>query len=266
MQKQEHVRYLQDTHKVSYAWACRIMKVSRTSKYYQKKMPVKDAHLKKVIEEVIGCSRKGREKVIRLVQKKHPHIGSSKIRRVYEKEGFSLFKRLKRRVKHQPENPITIPLAANEEWGIDFMSDALENGRKFRTLNVIDHFNRSCKGISVAFNLPALKVTELIDRMIEAHGKPKRIRTDNGPEFRSKRFQLWLKERNIHWSPIQNGKPQQNAIVERFNRTFREDVLDAYLFNSIDNTQQIANEWIIDYNQHRPHQALNYQTPLHYAA
>ena len=91
------------------------MQVSRTGKYYEKKMPCKDAQLKSVIEGVIGCSRKGREKVIRLVQRKHPHISSSKIRRVYEKEGFSLYKRLKRRVKHQPDNPITIPVVANEE-------------------------------------------------------------------------------------------------------------------------------------------------------
>ena len=266
MQKQEHVKYLRDNHKVSHAWACRIMQVSRTSIYYKKKMPIKDAQLKTIIESVIGSSRKGREKVIRMVQKKHPHISSSKIRRVYEKEGFSLYKRLKRRVKQQVANPITVPLNPNEEWAIDFMSDALENGKRFRTLNIVDHFDRSCKGIFSSYSLPAAKVVELLEHVIEKHGKPNRIRTDNGPEFRSKKFQLWLINNEIEWSPIQNGKPQQNAIVERFNRTFREDVLDAHLFISISMAQHITDGWIKEYNEERPHQALGYKTPIEYAA
>ena len=266
MQKQEHVAYIKDNHRVSHAWACRIMQVSRKSQYDDRKMPEKDARLKSIIETVIGSSRMGRQKVIRRVQRKHPKISSSKIRRVYEREGFSLYKRLKRRVKQQIANPISIPLSANQEWAIDFMSDTLENGRKFRTLNVIDHFDRSCKGIFASHSLPANKVVALLERVIEAHGKPKCIRTDNGPEFRSKKFQLWMKNKGIDWSPIQNGKPQQNAIVERFNRTFREDILDANLFLSIDNAQHLTDNWIKEYNEERPHQALGYKTPLEYAA
>lgn len=266
MQKQNYVEYLKDNHLVSHARACKIMQVSRSSKYYDKKMPEKDAKLKTIIASVIGSSRKGREKVIRLVQKKHPNIGSSKIRRVYEKEGFSLYRRLKRRLKQQIANPITIPLKANEEWAMDFMSDVLENGKKFRTFNVVDHFDRSCKGIFVAYSLPASRVVEFMEQIIEKYGKPKRIRTDNGPEFRSKRFQLWMKNNDIEWSPIQNGKPQQNAIVERFNKTFREDILDANLFISIEHAQRIANHWVNEYNEDRPHQALGYKTPMEYAA
>lgn len=266
MQKQEHVEYLKVTYEVSHAWACRISQVSRTTFYYEKKMPAKDAQLKEIIEQVIGFSRKGREKVIRLVQKKYPHISGSKIRRVYERAGFSLYKRLRRRVKHQPANPLTIPLVANEEWAIDFMSDSLESGRSFRTLNVVDHYNRACKGIVAAFNLPAYQVTTQLERIIEIHGKPKRIRTDNGPEFRSKRFQTWLKSQSIEWSPIQNGKPAQNAIVERFNKTFREDILDSYLFPSLQEVQRLTDQWVEEYNNERPHQALNYKSPLEYAA
>lgn len=266
MQKQEHVVYLKDTYKVSHAWACSVLSVSRTTKYYQKKMPAKDAQIKTMIEQVIGCSRKGRNKVICLVKKKYPHISGSKIRRVYELEGFSLYKRLKRRVKDQPANPIVVPLVANEEWAMDFMSDTLENGRAFRTLNVIDHFNRACKGITIAHSLPSGRVIEQLEQIMDFHGKPRRIRTDNGPEFRSKKFQSWMREQAIEWSPIQKGKPQQNGIVERFNRTFREDVLDACLFTSLEQAQQMTDEWVAEYNGHRPHQALGYQTPTDYAA
>lgn len=229
-------------------------------------MPAKDAVVKKAIQEVVGTSRKGRVKVIRLVQKKHPEMGTFKIRRVYEREGFALSKRLRRRMKDHPKNPLPLCLSANEEWAMDFMSDALVNGKKIRTLNVVDHYNRFCLGIKAGQSLPARAVTRCLDELIESYGAPQRIRTDNGPEFRSKHFQKWLKNRKIAWSPIQKGKPQQNAIVERFNRTFREDVLDANLFISIEHAEQIIQQWKVDYNNIRPHQSLNFQTPASYAA
>lgn len=260
------MEYLAEHHQMSHAQACKVVGCSRTKTYYQKRMPAKDAVVKKAIEEVIGSSRKGRTKVIKLVQKKYPELGDSKIRRVYENEGFSLSKKLRRRIKDNPANPISIPLKANQEWAMDFMSDALDNGRRIRTLNIIDHFNRQCKGIEADFNLPARRVIEILERTIERHGKPLRIRTDNGPEFRSKRFQLWMKNNHIEWSRIQKGKPQQNAIIERFNKTYREDVLDANLFYSIEQANEVTAKWVDDYNQERPHQSLNYQTPMAYAA
>jgi putative transposase len=229
-------------------------------------MPAKDARLKGIIAQVIGSSRMGRQKVIRRIQRSFPELSASKIRRVYQQEGFSLYKRPRRRVKHQVCNPIELPLHKNQEWAMDFMSDSLNDGRKFRTFNVVDHYNRECLGIYVGHSIPAWRVIAQLEVIISQYGKPTKIRTDNGPEFRSKRFQLWLKGQSIQWSPIQNGKPQQNAIVERFNRTYREDVLDAYLFESIQKAQQITNTWVAEYNQERPHQALNYKTPIEYAA
>ena len=146
------------------------------------------------------------------------------------------------------------------------MSDTLADKRQFRTLNVIDHYNRACLGIKTSYSLPARLVIDFLDILIEKHGKPKSIRTDNGPEFRSKRFQLWLQKNEIQWNKIQKGRPEQNAIIERFNRTFREDVLDANLFYGIKHTQEIADQWMYEYNHERPHQSLNYQTPLSYVA
>jgi putative transposase len=229
-------------------------------------MPLKDEPIKEAIGNVIGYSRKGRMKVIKLVQKQNPEIGSSRIRRVYEREGFALVKKLKRRIKDNPKNPIEIPFQKNEEWAMDFMSDSLANGSRIRTLNVIDHYNRECKGIDVSRNFPARKVILFLTILIEKYGKPKRIRTDNGPEFRSKLFQCWLKSNRIKWSPIQKGKPQQNAIIERFNRTYREDILNANVFFSIEHAIELTLKWIEEYNTERPHEALNYQTPHTYAA
>jgi putative transposase len=229
-------------------------------------MPAKDIVVKEAIQSVMGSTRKGRNKIIRLVRKLHPQLGACKIRRVYVKEGFSLTRKMRRRIKNNPTNPIIIPLQRNEEWAIDFMCDVLENGRRFRTLNVIDHFNRECLSIIIDFSFPARKVTALLDRLIERYGRPRRIRTDNGPEFTSKWFQLWLKQRGIVWSAIPKASPQQNAIVERFNRTYREDVLDANLFSSPHHARELTEKWVWEYNHEREHESLNYQTPIAYAA
>jgi putative transposase len=216
--------------KLSHAKTCKLFNCSRTKKYYKKLMPDKDIVVKEAIESVIGTSRLGRRKVIKKVQKKYPHMGASKIRRVYEKEGFSLYKRMKKKRIDNPANPIEVPLAPNVEWAMDFMSDSLASGKKFRTLNIVDQYNRKCLEIGINFSLPSRKVIEILERTIDEYGKPLGIRTDNGPEFTSCLFQNWLDKNEIEWVKIQKGKPQQNAIVERFNRTYREDILDANLF------------------------------------
>lgn len=229
-------------------------------------MPEKDIIIKEAINEVIGTGRIGRRKVIVKVQKKYPLIGASKIRRVYEKEGFSLYKRMKKKRFDNPANPIEVPLRPNIEWAMDFMSDSLANGRKFRTLNIIDQYNRKCLEIAISISMPSTKVIEILKRTIKEHGKPLGIRTDNGPEFISLLFQDWLDDNDIEWIKIQKGKPQQNAIVERFNRTYREDVLDANLFFSLQHVEEVTRLWKEAYNTERPHEALKYCTPDEYAA
>lgn len=242
------------------------MNCSRTKIYYKRILPEKDAIATAAIKEVIGTSRKGRRKVITLVQRKHPELSKHKIRRVYEKEGFALKKRMKSRKRNNPSNPAFIPMKRNEEWAIDFMHDSLENGRGIRSLNIIDPFNRECKGIYIEHNLPAYKVIEKLELAIEKYGKPGYIRTDNGPEFISKKFQLWLINKGIGWSSIRKGSPQENCFIERFNKTMREDFLDANLFTTIESANEMGEVFRTDYNEVRPHEALNNLTPMEYAA
>ena len=229
-------------------------------------MPLKDQPIEDAIRAVIGNTRKGRKKVIVLIKRKSPEIGSSKIRRIYQSKGFALMKRLKRRMRNNPKNPATVPFEANIEWGIDFMHDSLENGRRFRSLNIIDPYNRQCKGIYIRHNLPAVRVIELLEQSIERYGKPQYIRSDNGPEFISKRFQKWMHDNGIGWSKIEKGKPQQNCHVERFNKTVREDLFDANLFFSIEQANELATDFQKEYNYDRPHESLNNLTPIEYAA
>lgn len=265
-QQRECIDYVIKKHGVGAARACKLFNYNRSNLYYQKKMPVKDLRVKELIENHLGMGNCGRVKIIASVRKSHPEVSASKIRRVYEQYGFSLYKRLKKRRLKNPPNPIKVPFTANQEWAIDFMSDALIDGRRFRTLNIIDQFNRKCLGIYVRNSIPARQVINQLKLIIETNGKPKSIRTDNGPEFTSKAFQTWLVNEKIKWSAIEKGKPQQNGIVERFNRTYREDILDASLFFSLEQAQKLTNEWINYYNKKRPHQALKNKTPEEYAA
>ncbi len=157
---------------LSNAKACKLLNCSRTSKYYEKRMPAKDLVIEQLISNVVGVSRIGRQKVIVKVQRKHPEIGASRIRRVYENRGFSLFKRMKNKRLNNPANPISVPLAANEEWAMDFMSDSLSSGRKLRTLNVVDQYNRKCLSIEAYYSISTYRVIEILEKAIEKHLKP----------------------------------------------------------------------------------------------
>lgn len=229
-------------------------------------MPLKDESVSTAIKSVIGTRRRGRKKVIALIQRTHPYYSSSRIRRVYEQQGFALYSKPAKKRQQTKANPAYIPLQENAEWGIDFMHDVLESGRQIRSLNIIDPFNRLCKGMFINYSMPATRVIELLEIAIECHGKPGSIRTDNGPEFISKRFQLWLKKKEIKWMNIRKGKPQENCFIERFNRTAREDLFDANIFLSLEDANEKAAEFKDEYNMIRPHESLNNKTPLEYAA
>ena len=145
------------------------------------------------------------------------------------------------------------------------MSDSLSNGRTFRTLNVIDDYNREALWIEVDTSLPAERVVRVLEQLLSWRRRPARIRMDNGPELISKRLESWASEQHIDLLHIQPGKPAQNAYIERFNRTFREDVLDAYLFDDLEEVRNITERWLEVYNTIRPHEALKGISPRQFA-
>jgi putative transposase len=157
-----------------------------------------------------------------------------------------------------------VPNKQGGYWSMDFMSDSSRNQRRFRTFNVIDDLNREALGIDIAVSLPAERITRYLDKLAKYHGYPLTIRVDNGPEFNGKTFIDWAKSHGISIDYIQPDSPYQNGYIERFNRTYRTEVLDLYLFNNLAQARRITEEWLTIYNTETPHEALNNMTPLEY--
>ena len=147
---------------------------------------------------------------------------------------------------------------------MDFMFDALCHNRNFKTLNIIDDYNRECIWIEAALSIGSRHMVNLLNWVIKERGIPKAIRVDNGVEFRSINFTNWCHKHRIEIRYIQPGKPNQNAFIERFNRSYRTEVLDVRRFESLIEVREITNEWIQHYNVQRPHESLGNQSPINY--
>lgn len=167
----------------------------------------------------------------------------------------------KKRIKRETPEELTVPDMPNEVWSMDFMHDQLGDGRSFRLFNVIDDYNREGLEIEADFSLPTQRVIRSLQRIIEWRGKPKVIRCDNGPEYISHALQKWAENEKIKLEYIQPGNPQQNAYIERYNRTVRYDWLNQYIFKSIEEVREHATKWLWVYNNQRPNMAIGGITP-----
>ena len=187
-----------------------------------------------------------------------------RVRRVYIKLGMARRRKMKRRIPNPEKRSLLQPVRHNLTWSLDFMEDRLENGRKFRVFNIIDDYNREALAIEVDFSFPAYKVVKLVERVIEWRGKPEEIRTDNGTEFIAKDFEVFCENSGIAHVRIQKGKPNQNGFVERFNRTYREDVLDMNIFENKNQVREKTEEFLEDYNNEHPHDSLGNMSPIEF--
>jgi putative transposase len=185
-----------------------------------------------------------------------------RVYRIYRELELNLRIKPRKRLQRDKPDALAVPAAPNVSWSMDFMADRLEDGRAFRLLNVLDDFNREGLGIEVDFSLPAERVVRSLNRIIEWRGKPASIRVDNGPEYISGKLLAWAESLQINICHIQPGKPQQNAYVERYNRTVRHEWLDQNIIGSIEEAQSYATKWLWTYNNERPNMGIGGMTPI----
>lgn len=252
---------IQSDYKLSERRVCRIIPISRSVVRYQPK-PRDDRAIILELKTVSEAHpRWGFGKVYHYLRNQGHGWNHKRVYRVYCAMKLNLrIKRRKRLPKRFPAE-LAEPKTPNQCWSMDFMSDALLSGQRIRTLNIIDDFNRQALAIEVDTSLPAQRVVRVLDQIVDWYGYPTRIRIDNGPEFISKHLMSWAQDHGVLLDFIQPGQPAQNAYIERFNRTYREEVLDCFLFESLKQVQEITQRWISSYNQERPHDALNGMTP-----
>ena len=184
-----------------------------------------------------------------------------RVHRVYTMMKLKHRRRHKKRLPARIKEPLTLPIYPNAVWSMDFMADSLVNGRRFRVLNIMDDFNREILSLTIDTSIRSKRVVRVLDRLLEWRGKPKVIRVDNGPEFVAHAMSHWCTNKDVYLQFIQPGKPTQNALIERLNRTYREEVLDQYLFETLDQVRLLSQEWMWIYNNERPHESLERKSP-----
>ncbi len=246
---------------------CRLYGVNRSTVRHVTKMPDDKEEIKEILMR-LGDSHKrwGFGLMFRWLRREGYPWNHKRVYKIYCELALNL--RIKPKKRLPARNPIALhqPVEPNSFWSMDFMSDALASGRKFRTLNVLDDFNRESLAIEIDYSLPAERVVRVLDQIGSTRGYPTFIRVDNGPELISQKLHEWAEKKGVTINHIQPGKPAQNGFIERFNRTYREDVLDQYWFNNLQEAREITEEWIRMYNGQRPHSSLGDMTPWEYMA
>lgn len=246
---------------MSERWACKAVEISRAAFRYEPKNRGDGP----IIDALAGLAAKhsdlGFGKFFRLLRLEGHGWNHKRVHRVYCAMKLNKRRKYKRRLPPRTPDPLIVPEEANQSWSADFMSDALYDGRRFRTFNVIDDHRREALAIEMDLNIGGRRVVRVLDRIAESRGLPQRIRFDNGPEFTSIAVAEWAEKNQVELEFIKPGRPMQNGFVERFNRTYRAAVLDKYIFESLDEVRRLTAEWLEFYNDHRPHDSLGGKPP-----
>ena len=256
--------YLRNKYESNIEGICWIMGVSRSSYYYKSKLD--DREVISALEGLLKSHpNRGFDNYFDRLKREGYPWSRNKVLRVYREQGLVRRPKKRRRLPEGLRKPLSQAIRLNEVWSMDFMTDCLSDGRLLRVLNVIDDYNRESLIGKGSISFPSARVIRELEIAIEEKGKPKYIRTDNGPEFISKEYKKWCHENDIIPIYSEPGRPMQNGYVERHNRTFREDILDAYLFTTVQQFNIIAEKWMDDFNKYHPHKALNKMSPIEFA-
>lgn len=257
---------MRSEHGLSIRQACAAIGLQRSVYHYRPDQRRDDPVIEVLAELAERYPRYGFRKLFVKVRGRGHRWNHKRVHRVYCSMKLNLRRKGRKRLPSRSPEPLAVPAQANQCWSMDFMHDALHCGRKFRTFNVVDDFNREALAIEIDLNLPAARVTRTLDRVIAWRGKPMKVRVDKGPEFVSLALADWAEEHQVELEFIQPGKPTQNSYIERFNRTYREEVLDFYLFRNLTEVREITDQWLTEYNDERPHESLGDLSPWAFLA
>lgn len=257
---------MQEAHNLSQRRGCVLLGLHRSVAQYTKKRQDPPELIKRLKELAVERPRFGYRRLHILLVREGWRINRKKVLRIYRTLGLQVRRKKRRQVARPSRKPMIPPQLINEAWSMDFMSDALVDGRSFRVFNVVDDLSREAVAMEVDFSLPARRVIRALEQAIEEHGKPHRIMMDNGPEFTSNELDAWAYQQGIELHFITPGRPSENAMVESFNARVREECLNEHCFFSIREARDIIENWHTDFNTVRPHSSLNDLTPQEFAA
>jgi putative transposase len=246
--------------------ACSLAGQSRSVQQYQSTaMPV-EGLLERLVELAGERPRFGYRRLTILLRREGFLVNHKRVWRLYQDLGLAVRRRRRKRASQAPREARPLAESVNDCWSMDFLSDSMTDGRALRVFAVVDDHSKLCTTLECDISLPAQRVLRILDRAIETYGAPKRIRTDNGPEFTSRAFDRWCYERGIEHHPIRPGKPVENAYAESFNGRVRDELLNQHCFTSVRHAQDLLEDWQADYNTVRPHTALGGLAPATFLA
>lgn len=265
-QRRECVAFLQVGFRVSERRACRVIGYRRSSYRYRSRAQDQSLLRRRIREIAAVRIRYGYRRIHTLLRREGWRINIKRVYRLYRLDGLSL--RLKSRKKRvsAPRAILALPQAPNEQWSMDFMSDRLYDGRRFRVLTLVDNMSRESPALVVDQSLTGARVVALLERLASGWGLPKVIQVDNGPEFSSRTLDDWAHRHGVRLAFSRPGTPTDNPYIEAFNGRLRAECLDLHWFASLEEARQLIEAWRIDYNHVRPHTALDNQTPAAYKA
>jgi putative transposase len=255
--------YAIERYGVSGRRACRLFGLSRSTWQYKPRRAA-DMELRGRLRELAAqLPRYGYKRLYRRLRRNGEIVNHKKVYRLYREEGLMVRKRARKRLVRRSGKPV-VPVRPNERWSMDFTSDQLSDGRRFRTFNVVDDCTRECLAIEVHRSIPGFLVARILDRVMNERGRPAVIVCDNGPEFVGRAVEIWAQENGVKLHFIEPGKPVQNCYVESFNGRFRDECLNEHWFTSIQDARSIIAAWRDDYNDVREHGSLAGKTPSEY--
>jgi putative transposase len=265
--KRPVVEYIRDHYGVPRRRACRLVGLHRSVFYYQS---VKNPRLElrgRMHELARTRVRYGYRRLHVLLKREGWSLGRNQAYRLYCEEGLQLRSKLPRRRKMGvTRRERFVPRRVNQAWSMDFVSDQLVDGERFRALTIVDVFSRESLAIEVGQRLRAENVVEVCNRLVARRGKPKRVFVDNGSEFSGRMFDLWAYHHGVRIDFSRPGKPTDNCFIETFNGSLRDECLNVHWFETLEEAKARIEAWRKDYNESRPHQALREQTPDEFAA